>query len=139
MDRREQIARIIDPRGFENHALYLQKEQEWRDKARDFPSSSQGNPASYPHGQASVDCIQTTQIFRVQWTNCPIEVYEEVQKLWRWAELHNDNNYSWDRDEEFWDENCEDEAELTMKEAFPLIDEYLQSRGISKIEINYWW
>lgn len=104
-------------------SAHAHKFDDWREKVIENP----------------VDCIQTTQIFRVQWTNCPIEVYEEVQKLWRWAELHNDNNYSWDRDEEFWDENCEDEAELTMKEAFPLIDEYLQSRGIDKIEINYWW
>ena len=57
MDRQEQIARIIDPRGFEHRDAYLRKEREWRDKARDFPSSPQGDPNRYPHGQHAVDSI----------------------------------------------------------------------------------
>lgn len=57
MDRREQIARIVDPRGFASRDLALQKEREWREKARDFPSSPQGDPSTYPRGQAAVDHI----------------------------------------------------------------------------------
>lgn len=86
------------------------------------------------------DAIQTEQIFYVQWTNCPIEVYNEVVELWKKdLDLRNGSFFSWDRDGEYWDENTEDESEKTLAQAYPLIDEYLMGRGISKILINYWW
>lgn len=87
-----------------------------------------------------VDCIQMVQVFYVQWTNCPIEVYEEVQKLWKNdCDLRNGSYFAWARDNEFWDETMEDESDKSMAEAYPLIDEYLMARGIEAIQINYWW
>ena len=93
----------------------------------------------------AADCIQTAQIFYVQWSNCPVEVEKEVVEIWKNnSDLRNDSFFSWNRDAEYWDETMEDEdAEeepvKTMAEVYPLIDEYLMSRGISKILINYWW
>lgn len=86
------------------------------------------------------DCIQTVQVFRVQWSNCPIEVYNEVAEMWRKdSDLKNNSYYSWNRTDEYWDETMEDESDKTMADAYPLIDEFLMSRGITEIEINYWW
>lgn len=73
------------------------------------------------------DCIKTdVTIFDVQWSNCPVEVEEEVRKLWKDNHLGNDNSYyPWDSEE--------------MKEDYPQIAWYLTSRGISKCLINWWW
>lgn len=30
-------------------------------------------------------------VLDAQWTDCPVDVEEDVQKLWRWRELGNDN------------------------------------------------
>lgn len=80
-------------------------------------------------------------VFNVQWSECPVEVENEVQKLWKWqdGDLKNGSYYDWNRDNEYWDERHEDESDMTMKDAFPLIDEYLMSKGVTKCKIHWWW
>lgn len=74
------------------------------------------------------DCIQSAVIFDVQWSNCPVEVEEEVKSMWRSDDrLYNDvSYYNWDSDE-------------GDGENYPLIDEYLKSRGVTKCLIHWWW
>lgn len=72
-----------------------------------------------------VDPIFTATIFDVQWSNTPEPVVEEVKQLWQDLELGNDTHY-WAWDGEEWDD-------------YPLIREYLQSRGINTCLIHYWW
>ncbi len=82
---------------------------------------------------SGADCIQAINFFDVQWSNCPVEVEEAVKKLWQDNELGNDNYfYSWDGDGINGDEN--DDAEL-----YPIINNYLKSRGITKCHIHWWW
>lgn len=81
--------------------------------------------------------IQTMTVFNVQWSDCPVEVEEEVQDLWHTNELRNDSCYfRWDRDA-IEDEGAE--TEIPIRELYPLIDEFLQSRGISTCLIHWWW
>lgn len=74
------------------------------------------------------DCIQKCDFFDVQWSNCPVEVEAEVIRLWHDAELGNDKYfYKWDSD-------CE------VAEEYPIIHEYLTSRGITgRCLIHWWW
>lgn len=85
--------------------------------------------------------IRTQTVFEVQWSECPVEVEEEVQNMWRHSdgELKNGSYADWNRDGEYWDETMEDESTLTMAEAYPLIDEFLMSKGISQCKIHWWW
>lgn len=72
------------------------------------------------------DCIQEVTLFDVQWSNCPVEVLEEVQKLWCNMGFGNDFYYfSWDSEE--------------CSEDYPIIHEYLQSRNVTKCLIHWWW
>ena len=73
------------------------------------------------------ECIQQTTIFEVQWSNCPIEVEKEVKRLWQDNELGNDHYYfAWNSDEE-------------NNDNYPIIDEYLKSKGITECLIHWWW
>jgi len=63
----------------------------------------------------------------VQWTNCPVEVAEEVKRLWVQEELRNDDSFFW------W--NSDDE----VSEEYLIIAEYLKERGITECWIRYWW
>lgn len=72
------------------------------------------------------DCIQSVTLFDVQWSNCPVEVEKEVIRLWQDRELDNDHCYfKWGH---------KDDAN-----EYPIIDEYLKSRGITKCLIHWWW
>ena len=72
------------------------------------------------------DCIQQHTIFEAQWTNCPVEVEDEVKRLWTNRELGNDKYYTqWDDEKD--------------SEDYPIIAEYLRSRGITKCLIHWWW
>lgn len=72
------------------------------------------------------DCIKNVILFDVQWSNCPIEVEAEVKRLWKNMEFGNDfYYYEWD--------SVEDE------EQYPIIYEYLTSRGVTKCLIHWWW
>lgn len=84
--------------------------------------------------------ISQVTVFNAQWTDCPVEVEDEVKKLWHWQEFGNDNYYySWDTNSEYWGEEDIDGSSQTVGEAFPLIDEYLKSKGITKCLIHWWW
>lgn len=37
--------------------------------------------------------VRTATVIEAQWSMMPIEVYEDVQRLWRYLELGNDNYY----------------------------------------------
>jgi hypothetical protein len=73
------------------------------------------------------DPIFTATIFEVPAydSGVPDEVVDEVRRLWSDLELGNDHSY-WAFDGEDWD-------------YYPLIREYLQSRGINTCLIHYWW
>lgn len=76
--------------------------------------------------------IRQVTLFDVQWTDCPVEVEAEVQRLWREYELGNDTSYfSWDR--------TKDPSGGSLAERYPLIDEYLMSKGVSECLIHWWW
>src|SRR4051812_38994575 len=65
-------------------------------------------------------------VFNAQWTDCPFEVEEEVQKLWQNREYGNDNYYhNW--------------SSVDDGKRHPVIDEYLKSKGITKCLIHWWW
>lgn len=103
----------------------------------------------------SPSAIQQKTVFEVQWTDCPVEVEAEVRHLWRWMELGNDNFYfSWDREEGYCldlsdksapprpegvtDEQAEEEG-VAIRILYPLIDEFLMSRGVKECLIHWWW
>ncbi len=105
--------------------------------------------------------VQKETIFYVQWTDCPVEVEAEVQKLWRWQDdLRNNSFFQWNRDEEHSisfddvcpvnrdvlikygeqeDEDYPDDYLIQLRYIFPVIDEYLMSKGVEKCLINWWW
>lgn len=100
--------------------------------------------------------ITQTVLFNAQWTDCPVEVEAEVKVLWKWKEFGNDNFYfNWDRDKEYWyspsfepfgekrSYECEDDEDdakdAPLSEIFPIIDEYLMSKGVEKCLIHWWW
>ncbi len=72
------------------------------------------------------DCIKQVTVFEVQWTNCPVEVKEEVKRLWKNCEFGNDYfYYNWEAIED--------------SDSYPLIHEYLSSRGVTECLIHWWW
>lgn len=48
--------------------------------------------------------VRTATVIEAQWSTMPIEVYEDVQRLWRYLDLGNDNYY--------WSFNMNDYREL---------------------------
>lgn len=85
---------------------------------------------------AGPDCIQQQTIFDVQWSNCPVEVEEEVKRLWLDMELHNNVcYYSWSG----WIKNDEYDGPSEDAEAYPIIAEYLKTRGVTECLIHWWW
>ncbi len=75
------------------------------------------------------ECIQQQTVFEVQWSNCPVEVVEEVKRLWQDYELGNDYCYfAW---------NSEEDNENPC--SYPIIDEFLKSKSITNCLIHYWW
>lgn len=109
-------------------------------------STEYSGQTTHHHGQqreswretpgAGKDCIQQVTVFNVQWSNCPVEVETEVRQLWRDNELGNDRYfYPWNDSEEERNENGESQD----SEEYPIIAEYLRSRGVTKCWIQWWW
>lgn len=79
------------------------------------------------HGR---ECIQKVNFFDAQWSNCPVEVEDEVKKMWHDWELGNDYYFiKWD-----WE----------LKEDYPIVAEFLESKGFKegdneRIIIHWWW
>ena len=87
--------------------------------------------------------ISQMTVFNAQWTDCPIEVENEVKRMWGDHELGNDSHYDkWDRDADHYTLTPDGEisdVDSTFALVYPLIDEYLMSHGISKCLIHWWW
>ena len=69
-------------------------------------------------------------VLDAQWSDCPVEVYEEVRKLWQEYERGNDHYI----------------IKMTLDdlsaEEYPYIVDYVSSFGIPEDEqffIHYWW
>lgn len=73
-----------------------------------------------------VDPIKQITVLDAQWSNLPEDVLEEVRQMWRDWELGNDYYYA-----KFYVDEYED--------SYPLIAEYLRSRGIDKCLVHFWW
>lgn len=97
-----------------------------------------------------VECIQVQTVLEVQWSNCPVEVYDAVKELWKDYELGNDTHYySWSHDDIFGDGTPDpDHAGKTKEELDEffgiqpyhyIIDKYLISRGVKTCLIHWWW
>lgn len=70
-------------------------------------------------------CIETITVFNVQWTDCPVEVEDEVREIWKHNMLGNDTSiYKWD------------ENDITR---WPIVAEYLKEKGVDKCWIHWWW
>lgn len=86
--------------------------------------------------------LQKEWVFRVQWTDCPIEVEDEVRKLWQNCGMSNGAYYSWDSNDEHSGYGLPDDYdpdEHSQGTEYPIIDEYLKSKSITKCLINWWW
>ena len=73
-----------------------------------------------------VDPVKQVTVLDAQWSNLPQGVVEEVHEFWRNMELGNDYYYA-----PF--DVIEDE------DSYPLIAEYLRSRGIENCLLHFWW
>ncbi len=85
---------------------------------------------------AGKECIRPATLFDVQWSNCPIEVSDQVSELWVDKELRNDISVY------FWNSYGEvDGKEVLSEDAeqYPVIHHYLTQRGIKECIIYYWW
>ncbi len=84
------------------------------------------------------DSIRQETIFHAQWSDCPVEVEEEVKRLWRMEELRNDNCYvAWNPDamvtkDENWNEGV-------AKEVYPMIHWWLTKKGVTGPVLIHWW
>lgn len=98
--------------------------------------------------------VSQVSVFNAQWTDCPVEVEKEVKHLWGWQDLKNDVCYfRWDRDAKHAfilgdryapkgpEGLTEEEADngVPLRLLYPLIDEYLMSKGVEKCLIHWWW
>lgn len=137
-------------------SAYTHKDERWyKDKPEYLNSDGSINWHSIPH-EAS-PALQRKLVLDAQWTDCPIEIENEVKKLWRFHELGNDNyilRYSinnllefndqdFEVEEWFWGETEEEKkgwvkVPLKIK---ALID-YLRSKDIpddEEVIIHWWW
>lgn len=75
-----------------------------------------------------VPALTQQTVFNVQWTDCPVDVYEEVaRKLWPNMEFGNDYYYyKWSGDE-------------YEAEEYPLIASYLRDNNVDNCLIHWWW
>lgn len=83
--------------------------------------------------------VVTETRFDVQWSDCPVEVEEEVRRLWQELELKNGDRYEWERDADIFLYPNGDPMPTTLKEAFPIIDQYLMAQGVAECIVTWWW
>ena len=84
------------------------------------------NKCSNPTSWENTKGFDTTILFNVPLSSCPDNVKEEVKVMWRDEEFGNDF-YIFEWDSEF------------CNESYPIIDEYLKLRGVTKCLIHWWW
>lgn len=71
--------------------------------------------------------LRQETVFHITWSNCPLDLKDEVRDLWAHNELSNGSFYMWDSDDDYDGRD------------YPLIDKYLRSQNITKCWIYYWW
>jgi len=74
------------------------------------------------------ECLRKVTFFDVQWSNCPVEVEEEVRRLWEDHELSNDH--------------CFINYNIELTDRYPIIAAYLKARGITEgdeVLVHWWW
>lgn len=79
-------------------------------------------------GDPGPAAIKQVTVFDVQWSDCPIEVEEEVKKLWRYYEYGNDHYIH------KWETSADNE-----EGQWPIIAEYLASKNVTECWIYWWW
>ena len=98
--------------------------------------------------------VRKVYLLDVQWSDCPVEVEEQVKKLWVWAELGNDK-YIFKtsiEDLEYFHDNVENynlkEYDVSIGEMvtkplyFNAIIQLLKERKVGRkdtVVIHYWW
>lgn len=105
----------------------------------------------------NVPALKQQWVLDAQWTDCPLDVEEDVKKLWRWRELGNDNYMlrcslndleEWntgDREVEewFWGEPPEEQKGwVTVPLKIDALLSYMRASGIPDDEqfiIHWWW
>lgn len=76
------------------------------------------------------DSVRKVYFFDVQWSNCPLFVYEEVKQLWRNMSLGND------------DYIYKTKLDDSLFEKYPRIYLWLKHEGVQENEeviIHWWW
>jgi hypothetical protein len=76
--------------------------------------------------------VRKVWLLDAQWSTCPIEVYEQVQRLWERNELGNDN---------YVDKTTIEYLLATGAEVNAIV-QYLREMGVGdedKVFIHYWW
>jgi len=106
---------------------------EWSGKTSSFhhKHNTTPNPPGVPAG------LRKVWFMDVQWSTCPIEVYDEVRELWNMWELGNDNYIIKTSIEELVELGEEEEATSTRA-----IRQYIAEHDIPSNEtviIHWWW
>lgn len=93
---------------------------------------------------AGEECLSTVRLLNVQWTNCPVEVEDQVRNIWRREELGNDNSYyrtSLSDIDQCIEYDSEDEPIHPVN--WQLLKDFLISKGVTdpkeEILIHWWW
>ena len=95
------------------------------------------------------ECIEKVTVLNVQWSNCPVEVQDEVRELWGNRGLSNNQYYRWHMDEEEpdWEDHGTSLEEMLEEEPddvidrlrYPLIEAFLHHKGCEGLVLIYWW
>ena len=113
-----------------------------------------GRTSSHAHkfdDWKSKDCngcqaIQKATIIEAQWSNMPIEVYEEVADLWRWMEFGNDYYYYHTSVEELKEMQEDSQTDFYEDRKEKLVLDYLFQwldengfKGNQRFLLHFWW
>lgn len=75
---------------------------------------------------SGADCVKDIKVLDVQWSNCPVEVEEQVREIWADMGLGNDDYiFKWSPEH-----HAED---------YPVVASYLKFRGVEDCWIHLWW
>lgn len=80
--------------------------------------------------------VRSVKLFDVQWSDCPVEIEEIVEKMWQDYELGNDHYHLTFKGFDDLKEMMSDEVD------FELVKEYLQTKGVKdndEVIIHWWW
>lgn len=84
---------------------------------------------------AGSECFRMQKVLDVQWSNCPVEVEDEVRNLWQDRELGNDCCFA--------AVVLSDEIDgEVFADKYPIIAAFLKDKGAEDDEniwIHWWW